>query len=59
MQEQHENQVKEIRKAGHDTLAVIVEEYKVPLKLNLQLTKKKKKNSLSSPLRESFSSPSV
>lgn len=28
LQEQHENQVKEIRKAGHDTLAVIVEEYK-------------------------------
>ena len=36
LQEQHENQVKEIRKAGHDTLAVIVEEYKVvPLELNL------------------------
>ncbi|KAL9982874.1 hypothetical protein ACROYT_G004984 [Oculina patagonica] len=28
LQEQHEDQIKEIRKAGHDTLAVIVEEYK-------------------------------
>lgn len=31
LQEQHEDQIKEIRKAGHDTLAVIVEEYKVLL----------------------------
>jgi len=33
LQEQHEEQIKEIRKAGHDTLAVIVEEYKVLMKL--------------------------
>lgn len=29
MQEQHQEQITEIRKAGHDALAVIVEEYKV------------------------------
>lgn len=29
MQEQHKNDIEEIRKAGHDALAVIVEEYKV------------------------------
>ena len=29
MQEQHKKEIEEIRKAGHDALAVIVEEYKV------------------------------
>lgn len=29
MQEQHKKQINEIRKAGHDALTVIVEEYKV------------------------------
>ena len=29
LQEQHKKEIEEIRKAGHDALAVIVEEYKV------------------------------
>ena len=29
MQDQHKKEIEEIRKAGHDALAVIVEEYEV------------------------------
>ena len=30
LQEKHKKELEDVRKAGHDTLAIIVEEYKVP-----------------------------
>ena len=37
LQEQHQEQMKEIRKAGHDALAVIVEEFKVKPNVSMKL----------------------